>query len=67
MEIKQRKTVFDELNKYCHLAKDDDFIEVTEWTNGEGYDISMANKSFSVTIGELEAILYLTRALDYNK
>ena len=31
MEIHERKAVSDELKKYDHLAKDSDFIEVTEW------------------------------------
>lgn len=41
MEIYERKAVSDELKKYDHLAKDSDFIEVTEWTNGEGWDICL--------------------------
>lgn len=41
MEIHERKAVSDELKKYDHLAKDSDFIEVTEWVNGEGWDICL--------------------------
>lgn len=36
MERANRKSVNDNLRKYDYLAKKDDFIEVTEWTNGEG-------------------------------
>lgn len=67
-EIYQRKSVMDNLKKYDYLAKDDDFIEVTVWKNGEGYDISMKDGVlFSLTIGQLEAINYLTKKLDYEK
>lgn len=71
MEIKNRKSVFDNLNKYCYLSKEHDCIEVTEWTNGEGYDISISSdivtKQISLTCGELEAINYLAKTLDYQK
>lgn len=64
MEYAKRKSVNDKLRKYCHLAKDSDFIEVTEWVNGEGWDITINDRVISLTYGELEAINYLTKALD---
>lgn len=68
MEIKQRKTVYDDLKKYCYHAKDNDFIEVTEWSNGEGVDIQISDKkTISLTRGELDAITYLVMTLDYQK
>ena len=70
MERANRKSVNDNLRKYDHLAKKDGFIEVTEWTNGEGFDITIETKTISklisLTIGELEAINYLTKSLEYN-
>ena len=67
-EIYNKKSVMDNLKKYDYLAKDDDYIEVTVWKNGEGYDISMKDGVlFSLTIGQLEAIKYLTKKLDYEK
>lgn len=66
MEIKQRKSVFDKLAKYDYLAKQDDFIEVTEWTNGEGWDIMLNDRTFHLTIGQLEAVNYLIKVLDYE-
>lgn len=67
-EIYNKKSVMDNLKKYDYLAKDDDYIEVTQWYNGEGYDISMKDDVlFSLTIGQLEAINYLTKKLDYEK
>ena len=67
MEFYERKAVSDELKKYDHLAKDLDFIEVTEWTNGEGWDICLNVVMRSLTYGQLEAIKYLVKALDYNR
>lgn len=67
MELYERKAVTDSLKKYDHLAKDLDFIEVAEWANGEGWDISLNNRLISLTYGQLEAIKYLVKALDYNK
>ena len=67
MEFYERKAVSNKLKKYDHWAKDSDFIEVTEWTNGEGWDISLNDRQISLTYGQLEAIKYLVKALDYNK
>lgn len=66
MERANRKSVNDNLRKYDHLAKKDDFIEVTEWTNGEGWDITINDKVIPLTRGELDAIDYLTKGLGYN-
>jgi hypothetical protein len=66
MEFVERKSVNDKLRKYDHLAKDDDFIEVTEWANGEGWDITINERQLLLTRGQLDAIEYLTRSLDYK-
>ena len=66
MELVNKKSIHDDLKKYCALAKDNDHIEVTEWTNGEGWDIIINNKTISLTWGELNAINYLTKALEYE-
>lgn len=67
MEVVNRKSVHCDLKKFDILSKPDDFIEVTEWTNGEGWDIIMNDKVISLTIGQLEAINYLTKTLDIEK
>lgn len=67
MEFYERKAVSDKLKKYDHLAKDLDFIGVTEWANGEGWDIYLNDKLIPLTYGQLEAINYLVKTLDYNK
>ena len=66
MEIIERKSVYESLQKFEPSAKSDDFIEVTEWTNGEGWDINIGDRSLSLTMEELDAINYLTAHLMYN-
>ena len=56
MKEYKRTAKFTELKTYCHLAKDDDFIEVTEWYNGEGFDVATGDKQFQLTWGEFEAL-----------
>jgi hypothetical protein len=59
---------------YCDLkpfdpgfAKEDEFIEVTEWTNGEGFDIlieTTKREKFSLTWGEYDALKHLVKKLN---
>lgn len=70
LEINKRNSIFDYLNKYDYLLTKDnkDIIEITEWTNGEGLDISIRDsKLFSLTYGELSAINYLVKTLHYKQ
>ncbi len=67
MKFKTLKSVSDELNKYDYLAKDSDFIQVTEWANGEGYDVTINDNSYNFTHGQIEAINYLIKSLEYNE
>lgn len=41
MKINTKRSVSDELNKYDYLAKANEFIEITEWVNGEGIDTKL--------------------------
>ena len=66
MEFNSRKSVNDKLKKYDYLAKDNDYIEVIEWTNGDGYDIIINDKIISLTSGQIDAINYLVRSLEYK-
>lgn len=66
-ELTQRKSINDNLRKYDHLAKENSFIEITEWSNGEGWDIAIDDHMMSLTWGQLDAIQYLTLALQYQK
>lgn len=64
METNLRKTVSEKLKVFDYIAKDDDFIEVSEWSNGEGWDITINDRHFHLTYGTLDAINYLTKAID---
>ena len=66
MEFNSRKSINDKLKKYDYLAKDNDYIEVIEWTNGDGYDISINDKIISLTRGQIDAINYLVSSLEYK-
>jgi hypothetical protein len=59
MKTYNRGCKFTELKPYDHFAKDGDFMEVCEWYNGEGFDVTMGDKHFSLTHGEFEALTAL--------
>ena len=65
MEWRTRDSVHEKLSKFDYLAKSDSFIEVTDWTNGEGYDVTINDKApISLTRGEIDAIVFLASVLD---
>ena len=63
IEVNNRRAVFAELKDYCMHSGDHDYMEVTEWSNGEGYDIIIDRKRgierFSLTHGEWELLQVL--------
>lgn len=61
MEFYSRKAVFAKLNDYCYLSKEHSFMEVTEWHNGEGFDVTIDDRHFSLTYGEFELLSVLGR------
>jgi hypothetical protein len=68
MEFNERTSVKDDLRKYDHLANKDSIIQVTQWTNGEGWDISIDDEPvISLTWGQLDAINYLTNTIQFQK
>ena len=77
LEISNRKSVFVELKDYCVMScgterKDKgDFLEVTEWSNGEGYDIhihdALGERQFDLTCGQFEALVKCIKAIDKPK
>ena len=68
MEFVKRKSVHDKLSKYDYLSNrdSDDFIEVTEWANGEGITVTIKENTYELTYGQLDAINYLSQALRYE-
>ena len=63
IEVSNRRAVFGELKDYCMHSGEHDYMEVTEWSNGEGYDICIDRKSggekFSLTHGEADLLQVL--------
>ena len=63
IEVSKRRAVFAPLKPYCFHAGENDYMEVTEWSNGEGYDIVIDRKNnterFSLTHGEWECLQVL--------
>lgn len=66
MKTGKRKAINGYLRKFDYLAKEDDFIEVTEWSNGEGISVTINMNTFELTFGQLDAINYLSQALKYE-
>ena len=54
---------FSALKDFDFLAKDDDFIEVVLWNNGEGFDVSCAEQCFGLTWGQFKALKKLVKEL----
>jgi hypothetical protein len=61
--VNSRRSVFSELKPYCHHSGENDCMEVTQWGNGEGFDITIDRKhtmeKFSLTYGEWELLQVL--------
>ena len=65
MEVTKVNQITDNLKKYTYSGKDSDYITITEWANGEGYDIDINGKLITLSDDELEAINYLTYIIHY--
>lgn len=66
MKTGKRRAINGYLHKFDYLAKEDDFIEVTEWSNGEGISVTINMNTFELTFGQLDAINFLSQALKYE-
>lgn len=74
IEVTNRKSTFVELKDYCvgSMGKDKEkeghFLEVTEWSNCEGYDIhiydSEGERQIHLSYGQFEAIKKCVKAID---
>jgi len=71
MEISKRRSVLLGLKDYCYLSDEHSYIEVTEWTNGEGVDVHVSRKDseelFNLTYGELDALVVGAKAKDSDE
>lgn len=66
IKITKVQTITAPLKLFDFLAKEGDYVSVTEWTNGEGWDIYLGEKHVGITQGELDAINFLTKAVDQH-
>jgi hypothetical protein len=73
IELGKRTSAFTLLNEFCTFSMGErkhkgDFLEVTEWTNGEGYDIQVndvdGQKIFQLTWGQVQALKKCIKAID---
>ena len=67
MEKYKKNAVFCDLRKYDYLSGEKDFMEVTEWSNREGFDVDIESKisgRFQLTRGQFRALKKLVKALD---
>ena len=61
MEIYKRKSVFAEVKGI--LSKPGDFIEITEWNNGEGFDVTINSTMFQLTWDQYKLLTKLVKKL----
>ena len=58
--ISQRTSKMVLLSSYCVLSHNDDFMEIVEWVNGEGFDVEVYTNrettKYSMTYGQLDAL-----------
>jgi len=67
-EIDSRASILTSLKDYCVLCDDNDYINVCEWGNGEGVDVSIytsrnGEQMFSLTYGQLKALKKIAKYL----
>jgi hypothetical protein len=63
IEMRQRKSAFVTLDDAWH--KEHDFVEVTEWSNGEGWDVVISDKKqFSLHFTEFAVLKGLIARLE---
>jgi hypothetical protein len=63
IEVSERKSVFAKLDSAWH--KDIDFIEVTQWTNGEGWDVQISeHENFQLHFKEWELLKKLIKHIE---
>jgi len=59
IESYSRRSVYTALKEYCHHAKEHDFVELTRWHNEEGFDVTIDDKTYSFTDGQMECMVEL--------
>lgn len=63
----KRKAVFCPLKEFDPASKEHSYVELTQWNNGEGFDLNIYNhteRSISIGYGEFALIKKLIKELD---
>lgn len=63
INVGQRKSVMCDLNDFCYLSRDGDFMELTEWTSGDGFDLCINERHMQITWGQFKALKSLVKEL----
>jgi hypothetical protein len=74
VDLRTRKSAFVELKDFCifsmgDIKRKDDYLEVTEWSNGEGYDIYISTKDelkLQLTWGQFHALKKCIKKIEKN-
>ena len=64
MAFRKINAVITSLKDFCHFAKPGDYLEVCEWINGEGFNVSINGKNFDMTWGQFEALKKAVKKLN---
>ena len=65
IDLYKLQAKFTKLKGYCAFAKSEDYMELVEWHNGEGFDLNInGDKVYSFTWGQFEALQALAAYKD---
>lgn len=67
IENYKKKAVFCNLKEFDASAKEHSYIEITEWKNGEGFDLNVYNysvRNISISYAEFDIIKKLVKKLN---
>lgn len=66
-EMSPRRSIFSEIDDYCYLSKEHDYIEITEWSNGDGFDIDICTEGsqiLRITWGQFKLLKKMAKQLE---
>lgn len=67
MTYYKKDSIIENLKDHCGFSKDSDFLEVTDWSNCEGIDVSISSRTdqmFSLTWGEWSCLKKVIKKLN---
>ena len=67
MKVEARRSVYAPMTMFDPSRHETDCVQVTEWSNGEGWDVAINERVFPLAFNELDAINYLVKVLEYDE